>query len=107
MEKFAPNLERIHRDIVSLSKFISPKETGYTRISFPEEDREARRHVAQLMESEYRIQFCWGYLERSARSKENFIEKEEAHEDKDERKAFCQFAGLLTGGDRDHLRDGV
>jgi hypothetical protein len=55
MEKFAPNLERIHRDIVSLSKFISPKETGYTRISFPEEDREARRHVAQLMECEARL----------------------------------------------------
>jgi hydantoinase/carbamoylase family amidase len=56
VEKFGPNLERIRRDIVSLSNFTSATETGYTRISFSEEDREARRHVSQLMESEAKLQ---------------------------------------------------
>jgi hypothetical protein len=36
---FAPNLHRIKRDITTLVEFTSPSESGYTRISFSDEDR--------------------------------------------------------------------
>jgi N-carbamoyl-L-amino-acid hydrolase len=55
MEQFKPKLERIKRDILSLSQIISAGEPGFTRISFTEEDRRARQYVAQLMEKEARL----------------------------------------------------
>lgn len=55
MDKSEPNLERISRDIKTISTFTSPGETGYTRISFSEEDRQARKHVAWLMANEAKL----------------------------------------------------
>ena len=51
-ERLGPDLERIKRDILSLSKEVSPGEAGYTRLSFSEEDRKARDYVARLMREE-------------------------------------------------------
>ena len=50
MEEFSPSLERIKRDILRLSEFKSAGEIGHTRISFSREDRQAREHLARLME---------------------------------------------------------
>jgi N-carbamoyl-L-amino-acid hydrolase len=55
MERFKPNLERICRDITTISKFATPDEPGSTRISFSEEYRQARNHVALLMENEAKL----------------------------------------------------
>jgi hydantoinase/carbamoylase family amidase len=55
MERVEPSLERIHRDILRISQFTSAGESGHTRISFSEEDRQARRHVALLMEKEAKL----------------------------------------------------
>ena len=55
MERFEADLKRITRDIVRLSEFTSTEEAGYTRISFSSEDLQARRHIAQLMESEAKL----------------------------------------------------
>jgi hydantoinase/carbamoylase family amidase len=52
VNRFDPNLERVKRDILNLSRFISPVESGYTRISFSEEDRKAREHIGLLMKQE-------------------------------------------------------
>lgn len=52
MNIFKANLERITRDIMKLAEFTSTEEPGYTRISFSEEDRRAREHLARLMEEE-------------------------------------------------------
>jgi len=52
MNRFKPNLERIKRDLLNLSRFVSPAEPGYTRISFSEEDRKAREHISLLMRQE-------------------------------------------------------
>ena len=52
VNRFEPNLERVKRDILNLSRFISPVESGYTRISFSEEDRKAREHISLLMKQE-------------------------------------------------------
>lgn len=55
MKRFEPNLERIKRDILNLSEFASSTESGHTRISFSEEDRRAREHIALLMEKEAKL----------------------------------------------------
>ena len=52
MRTFNPDGERIRRDIVRLSEFISPDEQGYTRISFSKEDKEAREYISRLMKEE-------------------------------------------------------
>jgi hydantoinase/carbamoylase family amidase len=56
LKPFEPNLERIGRDILNLSQITSPQEPGYTRISFSEEDRNAREHIRRLMEQEAGLQ---------------------------------------------------
>jgi N-carbamoyl-L-amino-acid hydrolase len=55
MERFKPNLERICRDITTISKFATSGEPGSTRISFSEEYRQARNHLALLMEDEAKL----------------------------------------------------
>jgi N-carbamoyl-L-amino-acid hydrolase len=55
MNKSEPNLERISRDIKTISTFTSPGEAGHTRISFSDEDRQARKHVARLMAKEAKL----------------------------------------------------
>lgn len=52
MKKITPDVERVRRDILKMSEFVSSGEPGYTRISFSKEDREAREYVAQLMKNE-------------------------------------------------------
>ncbi len=52
MERFEPNIERIRRDILEFSEFVSPHEQGYTRISFSKEDEAARAYVTRLMADE-------------------------------------------------------
>jgi N-carbamoyl-L-amino-acid hydrolase len=49
MKKITPDIERVRRDILRMSEFVSSEEPGYTRISFSKEDREARAYVADLM----------------------------------------------------------
>ncbi len=51
-KKIKPNIERIRRDIESLSEITDPDVDGHTRISFSEEDRKARTHIRHLMEKE-------------------------------------------------------
>ena len=55
MKRFEPNLERIHRDIIKMSDFTLPEESGYTRISFSLMDKQARKHIALLMEDEAKL----------------------------------------------------
>jgi hydantoinase/carbamoylase family amidase len=65
LKPFKPDPERIRRDILILSQITSPREPGYTRISFSEEDRKAREHVWRLMEQEAGLQVRvdqWGNL---------------------------------------------
>ena len=52
MERIVPNLERVRRDVTRLSEFVSSEEQGYTRISFSEEDRQAREYLSRLMRDE-------------------------------------------------------
>jgi len=49
MVRLKPDIERIRRDVLSFSKFVSPGEPGYTRISFSREDLQARDHAIRLM----------------------------------------------------------
>jgi N-carbamoyl-L-amino-acid hydrolase len=55
IKRFEPNIDRIQRDILALSRIASPTEPGYTRLSFTDEDRRAREYVARLMEDEARL----------------------------------------------------
>jgi N-carbamoyl-L-amino-acid hydrolase len=55
MKRLEPNLERIHRDIIKMSDFTLPEESGYTRISFSLMDKQARKHIALLMEDEAKL----------------------------------------------------
>lgn len=50
MRKVEPNPDRIQKDIVKFSEVTSPHESGYTRISFSNEDKAAREYVTRLME---------------------------------------------------------
>lgn len=52
MGRFETNLDRIRRDILKFSEFTSPDESGYTRISFTKEDKEAREYIVRLMTQE-------------------------------------------------------
>jgi N-carbamoyl-L-amino-acid hydrolase len=52
MKRITPDIERVRRDILRMSEFVSSEEPGYTRISFSKEDREARAYVAHLMKKE-------------------------------------------------------
>jgi N-carbamoyl-L-amino-acid hydrolase len=52
MKRITPDIERVQRDILRMSEFVSSEEPGYTRISFSKEDREAREYVAHLMKEE-------------------------------------------------------
>lgn len=52
MERNRVNSERIYRDIMEISRIISPVESKYTRFSFSQEDRQARTYIAKLMEEE-------------------------------------------------------
>jgi N-carbamoyl-L-amino-acid hydrolase len=51
-KKIKPNVERIRRDIESLSEITDPDVDGHTRISFSEYDRQARTRIRKLMEEE-------------------------------------------------------
>ena len=55
IKRFEPNIDRIKRDILALSRITSPTEPGYTRLSFTDEDRRAREYIACLMEDEGRL----------------------------------------------------
>lgn len=55
MKKFEPNPERIRRDIIKMSEFVSLEESGYTRFSFSLMDKQARNHIAFLMENEAKL----------------------------------------------------
>jgi N-carbamoyl-L-amino-acid hydrolase len=55
IKRFEPNIDRIQRDILALSRITSPTEPGYTRLSFTDEDRRAREYIARLMEDEARL----------------------------------------------------
>jgi N-carbamoyl-L-amino-acid hydrolase len=55
IKRFEPNIDRIRRDILTLSRIISPTEPGYTCLSFTDEDRRAREYIARLMEDEARL----------------------------------------------------
>ena len=55
IKRFKPNIDRIERDVLALSRITSPTEPGYTRLSFTDEDRRAREYIAHLMEDEARL----------------------------------------------------
>lgn len=55
INRFEPNIDRIQRDILALSRITSSTESGYTRLSFTDEDRRAREYIARLMEEEARL----------------------------------------------------
>jgi N-carbamoyl-L-amino-acid hydrolase len=55
IKRFEPNIDRIQRDILALSRITSSTESGYTRLSFTDEDRRAREYIARLMEDEARL----------------------------------------------------
>jgi N-carbamoyl-L-amino-acid hydrolase len=46
------NVDRLRRDVESLSEFTDSDAYGYTRISFSLEDRQARNYIRELMEKE-------------------------------------------------------
>lgn len=46
------NSHRIERDLVNLSKIVSPDDAGYTRISFSDHDVAAREYLRHLMQNE-------------------------------------------------------
>ncbi len=48
--RIEPELERMRADILKIAEFVSPDESGYTRISFSKEDKAARNHIIQVME---------------------------------------------------------
>jgi hydantoinase/carbamoylase family amidase len=52
MKDFEPDQQRITRDIKKLSEITSKEESGYTRISFSDEDRRARDYLVKLMRTE-------------------------------------------------------
>lgn len=55
MKSYAPNQQRIERDMTMLSKITLPDNEGqtrYTRISFSKEDLQARNYIAELMKTE-------------------------------------------------------
>lgn len=54
MKKIEPSLERIRRDILKISEFVSSEES-YTRISFSAVDKQVRKHLALLMEHEAKL----------------------------------------------------
>jgi N-carbamoyl-L-amino-acid hydrolase len=47
-----PKIDRIRRDIDSLSQITNPGAKGYTRISFSQEDIRARDYISRMMEAE-------------------------------------------------------
>ena len=49
--RLGARVERIEDDILAFSRFVSPSEPPYTRISFSPEDLKARSHVRRLMEA--------------------------------------------------------
>ncbi|MEW6266708.1 MAG: M20 family metallo-hydrolase [Thermodesulfobacteriota bacterium] len=52
MTGFKADRSRVIRDLENLAALVSKTEPGYTRLSFSEEDRLARSHLAGLMEKE-------------------------------------------------------
>jgi N-carbamoyl-L-amino-acid hydrolase len=54
MKRIEPKVERIRRDILKISEFVSPEES-YTRISFSAADKQVRKHLALLMEHEAKL----------------------------------------------------
>jgi len=52
MKNIQPNTDRIRRDIEALAEIIDPNAGGYTRISFSDEDRRARKYLREVMETE-------------------------------------------------------
>ena len=49
MERMEPDAQRIQREILKFSEFVSLGEAGHTRLSFSREDLEARGYLTQLM----------------------------------------------------------
>lgn len=59
MKSFAPNVDRIARDINRLAEITLPDNEGqirFTRISFSEQDLQARNYIAELMDKEAGLQ---------------------------------------------------
>ena len=52
IRKITPDSNRVQRDIKIISEFVSSEELGYTRISFSEEDLQARAYLAKIMTKE-------------------------------------------------------